>query len=192
MQHPGYDADSCAVTRNNDCNRPTPNMLLGLGPAGVNSKGVLVSVTSDSGSTQTILHEDLAHQAGIQVRRTSTNIAMANGAGMAVVGEADIRVSYGKFVHETMALVSSDVRYSLLLPWHDLQFLDVLSRNFPASVSATVSDSLQNSILGEFPEVFKDTLSATPMNCPPMKIHLVEDYVPYCISNPRQVPLRFQ
>ena len=30
------------------------------------------------------------------------------------------------------------------------------------------------------------------MNCPPMKIHLVENYVPYCISTPRQVPLRCQ
>ena len=117
---------------------------------------------------------------------------MANGSGMTVVGEADIRVSYGKFIHETTALVSSDVRYSLLLSWHDLQFLDVLPRNFPASVSATVSESIRNSILGEFPEVFKDTLSATPMNCPPMKIHLVENYIPYCISTPRQVPLRFQ
>ena len=68
----------------------------------------------------------------------------------------------------------------------------MLSRNFPASVSAPVSDSIRNSILGEFLEVFKDTLSATPMNCPPLKIHLVEDYVPYCISTPRQVPLRFQ
>ena len=28
VQHPSYHADSCAVTRNNDCNRPTPNMLL--------------------------------------------------------------------------------------------------------------------------------------------------------------------
>ena len=39
---------------------------------------------------------------------------------------------------------------------------------------------------------FSDTLSATPMNCPPMKIHLVEDYIPYCISTLRQVLLRFQ
>ena len=28
VQHPNYYADSCAVTRNNDCNRPPPNMLL--------------------------------------------------------------------------------------------------------------------------------------------------------------------
>ena len=30
------------------------------------------------------------------------------------------------------------------------------------------------------------------MNCLPMKIHLVEDYVQHCFSTPRQVPLRFQ
>ena len=47
-------------------------------------------------------------------------------------------------------------------------------------------------ILEEFPDVFKDTLSATPMNCPPMKIHLVKDFVPYCISTTGQVPLPFQ
>ena len=27
-QQPSYYADSCAVTSNNDCNQPTPNMLL--------------------------------------------------------------------------------------------------------------------------------------------------------------------
>ena len=28
VQQPGYYTDSCVVTKNNDCNRPTPNMLL--------------------------------------------------------------------------------------------------------------------------------------------------------------------
>ena len=91
----------------------------------------------------------------MQICRTGTNIAMANRSRMTVVGEADIRDSYGKFVHETTALVSSDVRYSLLLSWHDLQFLDVLSRNFPASASATVSESIRKLILGEFQRHFK-------------------------------------
>ena len=158
----------------------------------MNTRGVLVSVTPDSGSTQTIIHESLARQACVLIRWTGTNISMANGSVMTVVGEADVRISYGKIVHETIALVSSDVKYSLLVSWHDLQFLDVLSQNFPACVSATVSDSIKTSILEEFPDVFKDTLSATPINCPPMKIHLIEDFVPYCISTPHQVPLRIQ
>ena len=44
-------------------------MLLRLGQAGVNTKGVLVSVTPDSGSTQTILREDLACQACVTIRK---------------------------------------------------------------------------------------------------------------------------
>ena len=44
----------------------------------------------DSGSTQTILHESLARQACVPIRRTGTNISMANGLGMTVVGEADV------------------------------------------------------------------------------------------------------
>lgn len=143
----------------------------------MNTRGVLVSVTPDSSSTQTILHESLARQAGVSIRRTGTNISMANGSGMTVIGEADVCISYGKFV--PMALVSSDVECSLLVSWHELQFIYVLSQNFPDCVTATVSDSIKNSILEEFPGVFEDTFSATPMNCPPMKIHLLEDYVPY-------------
>ena len=81
----------------------------------MNTKGVLVSVTPDSGSTQTIIHEDLAKQANIQVRRSGMNISMANGSGITVVGEADVRISYDQYVHETTTLVSSDVKYSLLL-----------------------------------------------------------------------------
>ena len=42
-------------------------MFLLLGPAGVNARGALVSVTPDSGSTQTILRESLAMQAGVTV-----------------------------------------------------------------------------------------------------------------------------
>ena len=86
-----------------------------------------------------------------------------------------MRISHDKYVHETTALVSSDVKYSLLVAWHDLQFIDVLSQNFPACFSATVSKSIKNSVLKEFPVVFKDSLSATPMNCPTKDIHLVED-----------------
>ena len=54
----------------------------------MNTRGVLVSVTPDSGSTQTIIHEDLAKQEYIQIRRSGMNISMANGSGMTVVREA--------------------------------------------------------------------------------------------------------
>ena len=85
---------------------------------------------------------------------------MASGPGMTVVGEADVHISHDKFVHETSALVSSDIKYSLLVAWHDLQLIEDLPQNFPACVSATVSDSIKDSLWKEFPKVFKDSLSA--------------------------------
>ena len=76
-------------------------------------------------------------------------ISMANKLGMTVVGESDIHISYDKYVHETTALVSSDVKYSLLVAWHDLEFIDVLSQNFPVCVSTTIGDSIENFIKEE-------------------------------------------
>ena len=67
------NAESFAITRNTDCNRPKPNMLLWLGPARENERGVLVSVTPDLGTT--ILHEQLAVKAGVKIQRPGTDIS---------------------------------------------------------------------------------------------------------------------
>ena len=69
----------------------------------------MVSVTPDSGTTQTILHKRLAVKAGVKIRRTGTDISNANGGWLTVVGEADIRITYDRNIHETRALVSSNV-----------------------------------------------------------------------------------
>ena len=97
-----------------------------------------------------IHHESLAKQAGVSVRHSGMNISTANGSGMTVVGEADVRISYDKYVRETTALVSSDVKCSLQVAWHDLQSINVLSQNFPACILATVSESMKNSVVKEF------------------------------------------
>ena len=46
--------------------------------------------------------------------------------------------------------------------------------------------------MDEFPSVFRDELSTQSMNVGEMKIYLSPNYVPYRVSTPRQVPLRFQ
>ena len=150
---------------------------------------MLVNVTPDSGTTQTILHEKLALRAGVKIRRTGTDISNANGSWLTVVGDADIRITYAKYIHETTALVSSDVNYNLLVAWHDLQFINVLPQNFPACVSATMSESVKDQIVDEFPEVFRDMLTEKPMRVPEMQIELRDNAIPYCIATPRQVPL---
>ena len=88
-------------------------------------------------------------KAGVKIRRTGTDISNANGGWLTVVREADIINT--KYIHETAALVSSDVNYNLLVAWHDLQLINVLSQKFPACVSATMSESVKEEIVGEFP-----------------------------------------
>ena len=82
--------------------------------------------------------------------------------------------------------------YNLVVAWHDLQFINVLSPNFPACVSATMSESVKVEIVDEFPEVFRDTLTEEPMRVPEMRIELRGNAVPDCITTPLQVPLRYQ
>ena len=55
-----------------------------------------------------------------------------------------------------------------------------------------MSESVKEEIVGEFPEVFRDTLTEKPMRVPEMRIELRDNAVPYCITTPRQVPLRYQ
>lgn len=66
----------------------------------MNTSCVLDSVTPDSGSTLTIIHEDLAKQAGAKVRCSGMNTSMVNWSGITVVGEADVHISYDKYMHE--------------------------------------------------------------------------------------------
>ena len=68
----------------------------------------------------------------------------------------------------------------------------MLSQNVPACVSATMGESVKEEIVGEFPEVFRDTLTEELMREPEMRIELRENAVPYCITTPCRVPLRYQ
>ena len=45
-----------------------------------------------------------------------------------MVGEVDIWITNDNSIHETTALVSSNVNYNLLVAWYALQFIVVLSK----------------------------------------------------------------
>ena len=68
----------------------------------------------------------------------------------------------------------------------------MIPASFPACATASRIMCLKEILMGEFPTVFKDDLSSEPMKVGEMKIDLTEKYMPYKISTPRQVPLRFQ
>ena len=111
---------------------------------------------------------------------------------MDIVGEANVVLKFDGLKHTTFALIARGMDFTCLIAWHDLQPLDIISNTFPARISASASHDLASSIVNDFPSVFVEKLSKSPMNVPDMKIHLTDPYVPYRVSTARQVPLRFQ
>ena len=138
------------------------------------------------------MHVDVANQAGLDIDPPGTKLSTATGSGMTVVGETDICLQYKHHIHHTTSLVSSDVKFTILVAWHDLQPLHVISDSFPACLCSTHHISVQEAIIATYPDVFRDELTKNPMNVPEMHIYLMENNVPFRISTPRQVPLRFQ
>ena len=115
------------------------------------------------------------------------------GHGINIIGESNVCLSYKGIRYETSALVASDSSGdSILVAWHDLQPLEVISPSLPARISATMSKELTSGIMKEFPTVFRDKLGELPMNVLKIKIVLAENAVPYRDSTSQQVPLIFQ
>ena len=137
-------------------------------------------------------NEDIAKQAGLTIDPLGTKISTATGGVMNVVGEADICLQYKQHRHCTTVLICSDVSFTILVAWHDLQTLNIISESFPGCLCATQHQPIQEAIASMYPEVFCDSLTEEPMNVPDMHIYLSENAIPYRISTPRQVPLRFQ
>ena len=152
----------------------------------------MVTTCPDTGATQTVINENVARQANLAIDPPGTKISTASGGGMKVVGESDICLQYKHHKHFTTALICSDLKFTILVAWHDLVPLHVISESFPACLCAIHYEPIQEEIVNMYPEVFRDALSEEPMNVPPVHIYLTENAVPYRISTPRQVPLRFQ
>ena len=65
----------------------------------------MVTTCPDTGATQTVIHEDIARQANLEIDLLDTKISTASGGGMNVVGESDICLQYKNHKHFTTALI---------------------------------------------------------------------------------------
>ena len=105
--------------------------------------------------------------------------------GLNIIGESNVCLSYEGLPHETAVLVASDLSDdSMLVAWHNLQPLKVISPNFPARISATMSKALTSGIMKEFPTVFRDEIGELPMNVQKMKIVLAGNAILYRVLLP--------
>ena len=127
------------------------------------------------------------------VRPTQTELRNASGSIMSLLGEADAVLCNERHSTTSNVLVAKHINHSALISWQDLQKLCVIPKSFPA-VTAAVSayNDIKTKTIAAYPHVFSDTLDNKPMCAEKMKIFLKENAIPYRVSAPRPIPLRFQ
>ena len=122
-----------------------------------------------------------------------TKLRNASNGVKTLLGEADIVMCNEKHSTHSTVLVASDLNHSALISWQDLQKLRVIPACFPAIAAvASCFQDLATKTLSAFPSVFSDTLDNKLMCTQRMKIYLKDNSLPYRVSAPRPIPLRFQ
>ena len=122
-----------------------------------------------------------------------TELRNASGDMMRLLGEARVVMCNEKHSAQSTVLVTADLNHAALIGWQDLQKLRVIPASFPAVAAvAQCFKDIKTKTLNSFPHVFSDTLDDKPMCAQKMHIHLKEGCIPYRVSAPRPIPLRFQ
>ena len=147
----------------------------------------------DTGASQTIVSADVARDNRLVIRPTLIELRNASGSVMTLLGEADATLCNDKHSVLSNVLIAAHINHAALVSWQDLQKLHVIPKSFPAVAAAvSVYNDIKTKTIAAFSEVFSDTLDNKPMCAEKMKIYLKQNAVPYRVSAPRPIPLRFQ
>ena len=112
------------------------------------SQGIVVKCCSDTGATQTVVHESIAERANLKLNKPHIGMNSITGP-MDVIGEAEIMLKYDGLMHKTFSLVARGMEFTCLIAWHDLQPLQVISDSFPS----LISHDLTSAVVADFPSV---------------------------------------
>ena len=82
------------------------------------------------------MYEAVARQANL-IFLTKIGMVSLTGHGLNIIGKSNPCLTFDSLKHETAILVVSDIGGdSMLVAWHDLQPLEIISLNFPARILA--------------------------------------------------------
>ena len=141
------------------------------------NSGILIKCRPDTGATQSVVCESVARQANLVIFSPRIGKVSLTGHGLNIIGESNVCLTFDGLTHETAILIASDLGGdSMLVAWHDLQPLEIISTNFPARILAAVGKELVSDIMKEFPRA---KLGDLPMNVPKMRIVLSENAIPF-------------
>ncbi len=166
-----------------------------------------IRCTPDTGAKRTVVAADMVRRLGLTTTASSARLYTAKaGERMECSQQASFymrgRTEDGRPGPQVLveALVSRDLTDEVLVSWHDLMHLSILSSTFPAVDSAQVrrvesADGLREELLGDFPDVRSDFLSRDMrVKGEPMRICLKEgvSFSPFRVTRCRQVPLHMK
>ena len=159
---------------------------------------MVVSCLPDTGCSQTLISISLARQLQCKVKPdTSVRLFTADGNQMSVAGLADLSITNNNNKNlvqiKTRVIVTRQPAHPALISWHDMVRLNIIHDSFPVTALHTTSsvDHLRSSVIKANPNVFRDSITSTPMSGGEVHIHLLPDAIPFRISVARQIPLRF-
>ena len=96
-----------------------------------------------------------------------------------------------KFIN---AVVSPDIENDILIGFHDLCELEVVSPTFPISKFSCKNDlkEMKEKLCKSFEDMIRDTLPDVPMKGDPMCIELKEGVIPYKVLTTRRMPKHWE
>jgi hypothetical protein len=74
-------------------------------------------------------------------KNNSTKLFTANGEIMKVEGEASVVLKNSEHISNTRALISPEMKHTVLVSWDDLKRLGIIPSSFPAVSASTSSFS---------------------------------------------------
>ena len=171
---------------------PAPKMEVEIGTQQTSFK---FSALADTGSSRTLISENLASRANLDIRRSKVRLSAANGSPISCDGEAHVMITYKGFRTRTLAIITKDLREEVIIGLSELKALKVIPIEFPdcAEAGRICKVGLDNidSLRRKYNDVFSNHLKPEPMAGPPMRIHLKAGAKASRVLTARQYPIHW-
>ena len=129
-------------------------------------------IIPDSGSSRTIIAKNLLDKRGITFEPNHKNRELFNASSNPMTVNGTVKLTSTFQGNPTLidALVSENLKDTILLSWYDAKELGSLSITRYVGLGDPTESSAK--IKKKYSKIFKDSLSDKPMDGPPMKIYL--------------------
>jgi len=160
-----------------------------------------LGVIADTGAQRSVAGRGLVERLGLRdldVKRCDSRLESVNGKQIDICGYVDFKLELGNSTHSEEVVLCRDISDSdIYLSLEACRSLGIVHKSFPLQVgngdsmtqgSIRAAEPVRDVFLREFTKVFDPGEGLPVMSGDPMKIELLPDARPYCMSGVRPVP----